>query len=264
MNKVFLFLWMIVSVGSTMAAAGSAPVSIGDTLMDFSASVGSNTFYTLVVFRSDGTYQEINNHFVNSGQPDHTLLLRNGPYIYQRIGSDSATLQLSLFSNGEPISLDFETDTSGRWSKLSPTAFQLYKRTGEQGVTNSSNRAWISPGRPAISGFIVAGETPRWILLRVAGPTLATFSVPVVIQKPQLTLYNGPYEQYRSAAWGIDSNLVQGLKTVFALAGAFPFPDGSSDVAIFVRLSPGAYTLHGSSATETGEALTEAYVLPYD
>lgn len=64
-------------------------------------------------------------------------------------------------------------------------------------------------------------------------------------------------------SWSNDPNLAVGLRTIFSVAGAFQFQNGSSDCAGLVLLAPGAYTIQGTTSGADGEMLTEVYVLPY-
>jgi hypothetical protein len=129
-----------------------------------------------------------------------------------------------------------------------------------------------------IPGFVIEGGSPRWVLIRGAGPSLAQFSVPSPVMDPSMTLSgsiifginvqtvttgNGATVTNTVNSWTSDPNLVAGLQAVFSLVGAFQFTSGSNDCAALVLLGPGAYTVQASTSSTGGQFLTEVYVLPY-
>jgi hypothetical protein len=112
-----------------------------------------------------------------------------------------------------------------------------------------------------VSGFYVSGSTPKSVLIRAIGPTLATFGVTGALSDSKLDVYQ------RGVTVPVASNDNWGgsatLKSAFETVGAFSLPDASKDAAIIVPLQPGAYTVQVSGVDgATGAALVEIYELP--
>jgi hypothetical protein len=116
-------------------------------------------------------------------------------------------------------------------------------------------------GAGLTTGFIVKGEGTKMVLIRAAGPSLASFGVGGVFADPKIELIDS---QGRAIAandnWGGDPALV----TAFARVGAFSFAAGSSgDSALITTLQPGSYTLRISSRDQqTGVVLLEIFDVP--
>ncbi|QYM79159.1 putative Ig domain-containing protein [Horticoccus luteus] len=129
------------------------------------------------------------------------------------------------------------------------TAARLVNLSARVGLTGS--------GAPAISGFVITGSTARSVLVRAAGPALAHYGVQQPASAPRFTVHTASGAVVLSAAAWDSSN---GLSTVFAQLGAFPFDTGSADAATVVTLNPGAYTVHTSTGLGSdGIALAEIY-----
>jgi hypothetical protein len=128
-------------------------------------------------------------------------------------------------------------------------------------LINISTRGVVSGGDKAmISGFVVTGSTSKRILLRAAGPALATFGVANTLTAPVLTLFDSANRSVASnTRWGTAGNAA-GIDAAAASVGAFPFAAGSADSALLVTLPPGAYTAQVSGAAGvSGVSLVEAY-----
>lgn len=130
---------------------------------------------------------------------------------------------------------------------------------GDRRLRNFSARARVGGSTGAlIAGFVIDGTLPRRVLLRAAGPSLAS-AVPSAISDPQLALYRAG----EAAALAQNDNWAGNatLKAAATAAGAFAFvSDSSRDAALIATLPPGAYTVVvngvGSAA---GVALVEIY-----
>jgi hypothetical protein len=110
-----------------------------------------------------------------------------------------------------------------------------------------------------IPGLVVSEGAAKTVLIRAVGPGLAQLNVPNFLAQPVLTLYSGSEAFLTNTGWGNASNAAA-IATTAAAEGAFPLAAGSADSAILTTLSPGAYTLHVSSANgATGVALVEVY-----
>ncbi len=105
-----------------------------------------------------------------------------------------------------------------------------------------------------IAGFIIQGSSPKKVLIRARGPSLAAapFNVPGTLSDPFLTLYSG--------ATPIDSNDDFALHANAAQIPADWIPANAKEAAIVTTLNPGAYTaiVNGVSGS-TGVAIVEVF-----
>ncbi len=105
-----------------------------------------------------------------------------------------------------------------------------------------------------IAGFIIQGSSPKKVLIRARGPSLAAapFNVPGTLSDPFLTLYSG--------ATPIDSNDDFAQHANAAQIPADWIPANAKEAAIVTTLNPGAYTaiVNGVAAT-SGVAIVEVF-----
>jgi len=130
-------------------------------------------------------------------------------------------------------------------------------------LINVSARSLVGTGANLlIVGFSVQGNTPKTVLLRAVGPTLAAFGVGNALADPQLALLRGTDVLETNDDWW-RGNGAQALPAVFASVGAFSLATQSRDAALLVTLPPGQYTaqISGAGGT-TGIALVEVYEVP--
>jgi hypothetical protein len=109
-------------------------------------------------------------------------------------------------------------------------------------------------------GFVIAGPSPKTVLIRGIGPALAGFSVAGALADPQLTVF----DQNESVV-GYNDNWggTAALQDAFSSVAAFSLPAASADSALVVTLNPGAYTAQVRGAGgSTGIALLEVYEMP--
>ena len=124
-------------------------------------------------------------------------------------------------------------------------------------LVNVSTRAFVGTGsRQLIGGFIITGPATKKILVRAAGPALAAFDVPGVLENPILRIFRLPQGELiaENDDWTLQPNPQE--TTVLG----FPFASGSRDSALLLSLPPGGYSanVEGNNGT-TGTALVEAY-----
>src|SRR5205823_13106632 len=74
--------------------------------------------------------------------------------------------------------------------------------TGTARLANISTRGCVATGDNIVAGFAIAGRTPRPILIRAIGPSLAAFGVTGSLADPKLTLYRGSTPSETSDNWG--------------------------------------------------------------
>jgi sugar lactone lactonase YvrE len=130
---------------------------------------------------------------------------------------------------------------------------------GGSQLINISTRSLVSTGANLqIAGFVITGNEPKQVLIRAAGPVLASaFKMTGVLSDPVLTLFDQKGAQIDvNKGWGGDA----AIKAAAQRVGAFAWPENSADAALLVTLSPGAYTAHVTGASgDSGIALIEVY-----
>ena len=143
---------------------------------------------------------------------------------------------------------------------------ELYRGdSGAHGLFNLSTRGRVGQSEGVmVAGFVVApqsGNSPA--LLRVVGPTLANFGVPLAEcdNDPELLLFrarsNTPILTNDDWQQSPESGMIA---TRAAEVGAFALPPASRDAATLASLQSGAYTITNQShASPESIALTEVY-----
>jgi hypothetical protein len=108
-----------------------------------------------------------------------------------------------------------------------------------------------------IGGFIIAGTTPKHVLLRAIGPSLTAIGVPNALADPVLELHGpGAFVTVRNDNWRDDP-----VQEALIIASGIP-PSNDLESAIDATLSPGAYTAIVSGKNDTsGVGLVEVYDL---
>ncbi len=86
-----------------------------------------------------------------------------------------------------------------------------------------------------IGGFIITGATPKTVLIRARGPSLAALGVPGVLANPMMGLYSGPTNIASNDNWGSAANAA-------AIAATGQAPTDALESAILITLNPGPYT----------------------
>ena len=129
-------------------------------------------------------------------------------------------------------------------------------------LSNISSRSKVGTGSAIlISGFVVTGSEPKTLLIRAAGPSLGGLGVEGSLQRPRVSVYAGSTVIQEVGAGGRFPGIEE-TRLASSVAGAFAFPDSSSDVAIVRAFQPGAYTVHLTGENNsTGIALIEVYDL---
>ncbi|MBI5768012.1 MAG: PD40 domain-containing protein [Verrucomicrobia bacterium] len=124
-------------------------------------------------------------------------------------------------------------------------------------LKNLSTRGVVGSGADMlIAGFVVGGTSPKQVLIRAVGPTLASFGVTGALADPQLQILSGTSIVTTNDNWGGSPAIVSAAASV----GAFPLPATSRDSAVIALLQPGAYTAQVSGiGGTTGVALMEIY-----
>jgi hypothetical protein len=123
-------------------------------------------------------------------------------------------------------------------------------------VANVSNRGMTGAGeKTLITGLIITGGEPRNVVVRALGPSLGTRGVQQFAANPRLEVYRGSSRIATNSEWATHPRAGR-------LAEAFPglVPEDGKEAAIWLTLTPGAYTLHGLNEDGTeGVVLLEAF-----
>ena len=162
-------------------------------------------------------------------------------------GSRDAALLVTLSEGNYTATISSGENGTGR------AIVEMYEvsGTGSGRFINLSTRTAISSAQTATAGFVISGGRKE-VLVRVAGPALASYGVTNPAADPRLTLYRGQSEIASNDDWASDATT----------AGAFPFAAGSKDAALRTTLEPGAYTVLAAPASGTGGVvLIEVYLL---
>jgi hypothetical protein len=256
-----------------------APASVADSLVEITSRASVFSSHELILMRADGTFQDIVNDGVqNSVIGFQTFPPLSGTYTYSTSQGPTGTEGLITFSGNKDYgAIAFGGGSGG----IDSASVNVYPRLAVTGAVNVSNNSWVEPAHPSTPGFVIQGTSPRWVLIRGDGPSLAQFGVTNPVAAPALTLngsalrsvnlatdsqnpnYGSPLPPQPVLPWSSDPNRVAGLQALFSAAGAFQFQAGSADCAALVLLAPGAYTLQAATSGAAGEMLTEVYVLPY-
>lgn len=129
-------------------------------------------------------------------------------------------------------------------------------------LMNLSTLVQIDPGSDLAVGFVLGGNTPRAILVRGVGPSLAAFGLGGLMENPQLDLFNNRTGQLitSNGDWGGSAELT----TAFSTTGAFALrSNDSKDAALVITLPPGPYSARISGVSGAGGlALVEVYEIP--
>ncbi|HUR56998.1 MAG TPA: hypothetical protein VM029_04780 [Opitutaceae bacterium] len=185
---------------------------------------------------------------LTTGSRDSALLvsLPPGAYTAQVSGNGSGITLLEVYDAASGVAL-----------------------TSEQ-IVNISTRGFVDTGEgQLVAGFVVAGDTPKRVLIRGIGPALAAFGVTGTVADPQLKLFASG--QAAALAQNDDWHSPQAdaetsaeIAAASARAGAFPLGAGSRDAALIMTLAPGSYSAVMSGANNgTGTGLIEVYELPH-
>jgi hypothetical protein len=129
---------------------------------------------------------------------------------------------------------------------------------------NISTRLQVGTAdRVMIAGFIVQGSSPKRVLIRAAGPSLAQLGVPNALANPRLELHDSTGTIGMNNDW--QTTQIGGVVTsdqVAEIQNSGLAPSDSAESALIATLAPGSYTaiVQGVSGG-TGVGIVEAYDL---
>ncbi len=199
---------------------------------------------TITIFVSDGSFQDAGTSVV-AANGNFTITTLTGTRFTGR--ADPATGFLTgAITGGPPGSGGSFTAAVSSGASFSDGFLKNLSTRGQVGVGSDI----------LIAGFIVAGESPKQVLIRAIGPSLTAFGVTGALADPQMQLFNGTALIATNDNWGGAA----AISTVANLVGAFPLSPTSLDAVILTTLPPGSYTAQVSGvAGRTGVALVELY-----
>ena len=243
----------IVSGGTTVVQfrnelySATHPQSSVTLIVDLSRAAGDHESFTVDYSTSDGTAKARQDYepqsgtlFFGSGEKRQTITIAINPSDAPR---GDRTFFVNLFNPSR--------GAVGR----NPATVVLSHPDFSTKLMNISTRAPVRSGEGVmIAGFIIQGNTPKRVILRAVGPTLATRGVPTAIQDTTLALndsngsqitFNDDYQQ----------NSAENRQT---LESNGLTPEDARESAIVATLPPGVYTaiLRGKT---NGSGLVEVY-----
>ena len=123
-------------------------------------------------------------------------------------------------------------------------------------LINISTRGLVQLGdNVMIGGFILQGDSPKTVLIRAGGPSLAAYGVPSVLADPMLELHRSSDNSIIATNdnWQTASNAA-------AIAATGLAPVSPLESAILITLQPGAYTaIVSGSGGGTGVGIVEVF-----
>ncbi|MFM8337383.1 MAG: immunoglobulin domain-containing protein, partial [Opitutaceae bacterium] len=135
------------------------------------------------------------------------------------------------------------------------------RRTVREKLLNISTRSDTTgaEGNALIAGFVIGGSTPKRVLVRAIGPSLAPFGVTGALPAARLELFRGQTSLAVSNDWGSASG-ASSVAAAAARLGAFALDAASRDAAVLIELAPGAYTaVMTGQGSAGGVGLVEVY-----
>ncbi len=193
------------------------------------------------------------------------------PYAYVRLAGSTARIDTGARGTMPAAvwTLTFGSARSGVFSAsqagggVQTGAFVLAPVALPAPLVNVSTRTLVPPNGTAVTGFVIAGASPRRVLIRAVGPTLVLFGVREALPNPSIAVWRGTTVVATNDDWNAGVAVDASLPEIFRRVGAFSLVSGTRDSALVLALAPGAYTasIRGANATETGEVLLEVYFI---
>jgi len=184
--------------------------------------------------------------------------------------TNPASLDSALVESLPGVSGGYSAVAAGKSGDSGNAITEVYDANSSYTATstrliNLSCITLIPAGGSLGVGFVLGGTTSKTLLVRVSGPTLATFGTPGTMTDPQLVVTpqsNGAIIIGANSGWNGDPV----ISAVAASIGAFPFTTSptSHDSAVVLTMPPGTpYTVEVNSASGGGgNVLVEVYEVP--
>lgn len=237
-----------VLIGSIASGNGSSvPAGLysgnlaGKTASQISAIVGPDG--SIMLYAADGTNRSAGSGSVSSTGGFTNIASTSGGVFAGRVDPATGFLAGTLSgSNGGTFSGGLASGVS----------------FSDGFLRNLSSRGRVGVGVDALTaGFYVAGNTPKQVMIRAIGPSLAPYGVTSPLSDPWLTVYNSQgIIIYSNNDWLGAPDVVAASGAV----GAFPLSSTSRDSVVLATLAPGAYTTQVTIASGgAGIGLVEIY-----
>ena len=177
--------------------------------------------------------------------------------------SDSADAAMLIDAAGHS---SITIKISGQAGATGVVLAEIYDATPAAAVTMATPRLVkfsalerVAAGANVSVGFVIAGQTPKTVLVRVVGPALTDLGVAAALPDPVLTLFQGVTPIAVNDNWGGTAT----LQSAFGSVGALALDPSSKDAALVMTLANGSYAVQASEASNAGGiALVEIYELP--
>jgi hypothetical protein len=162
------------------------------------------------------------------------------------------------------IAVDGLDSVTGRAvvSTAIPTITSSESLTLKTRMVGLSTRGQTDTGAKVLTaGFTISGSTPKPVIVRAIGPTLASFGVSGSLPDPTLRLFDSAGKLIEGNDNWAASDDAEVIVTKSAQLGVFPLLTSSRDAAMFVRLLPGSYTaqISGVGPVTSGNILVEVF-----
>jgi len=182
-----------------------------------------------------------------------SVLDPNAPHDYYLfVGNDNDFQTSNGFHDGAAFDAGVDNDSM----------VLVYRVTMPGGLRNVSSRARAGTGADVhIVGFVVEGASPKPMLIRGVGPTLAAFGLTTAAADPVIQVFSSTGTLVASNDNWTDGPAAN-LATAASRVGAFALNAGSKDAALLLSLDPGAYTVHATATGAAGVTLIEVYETP--
>lgn len=250
-------LLIAVGIWASVAAVRAqdlAPDSITNSLLETRSVSSPTAFFTSsALYAADGVV-----YLVSAvGDP----ITRLGTYSWRKTGMNTGTLESRRHGVSGALQefLTFTSANNGTF-RLSGNdgvfTIRPFLLTANAPLRNVSSRVSLVPNQPSLTGFVVAGNAPRRVLVRAIGPSLAAFGVGNVATTPVLAVFRGGISLATNSGWSGATNLA----AAFSATGAFALPAASRDCAVTLALEPGAYTAQVRDPAG-GDVLVEIYFI---
>lgn len=187
-----------------------------------------------------------------------TVNPRVGAFALPRASRDAAAL-LSLPPGAYTVQVRGPAATTG------VALVEIYDgqdNQGESRLVNVATRARVGAGDEVlIAGVVVQADSPRRLLIRALGPSLAPFGVTGLLANPRLRVVSDGRLIAENDDWGRGGGSTpEEITLAGASAGAVALLPASTDAALVLDLPAGAYSVQVSGAEgASGVALVEVY-----
>jgi hypothetical protein len=177
-------------------------------------------------------------------------------------GRDSAPSGVEQLLRGTPLSLPSNV-ISLRGYPITMELGSEFPAPRSGILANLSDRGFVGTGGDAkITGFVISGDGPRNVVVRVLGPSLTRFGVGNALANPRFEVYRGTQKIAENDDWAAGNLNRSYLASVPPPSPLHLIPNDPREPALELSLEPGAYTVVVTGVgNTTGVVLTEVHAL---